>query len=59
MLNLMSPTKQAKPITTKIEKGDNGKEPKLHLDRMEKQKPWENPCSVKGQFSSGQSTNSV
>jgi len=30
MLNVISPTKQAKPMATKVEKGNSGKEPKLH-----------------------------
>jgi len=45
----MSPTKQAKS------QGNGGKVPKLHqVIEWRKKKPWENPGSVGGQFSSGQ-----
>jgi len=43
----MSPTKQAKS------QGNIGKEPKLHQVIEWRKKPWENPGSVGGQFSSG------
>jgi len=43
----------------KVEKGDSGREPKLHQMTEWRKKPWENPGSVGGQFSSGQQMNSV
>jgi len=43
----MSPTKQVKS------QGNSGKEPKHHQVTEWKKKPWKNPGSVRGQFSSG------
>jgi len=42
----MSTTKQAKPTATKVEKGNSGKEPKLHQVAEWRKKPRENPSSV-------------
>jgi len=44
----MSSTKQAKS------QGNSGNEPKLHQVTDWREKPWEKPGSVRGQFSSGQ-----